>query len=370
MSRRTDVLHEVIDNSLPVFDEIDRSRFDDASMRYANSKTLKFVTDEFIRACRQDSRNIERFYKALEDLSTEEARTLLYSKNLMNGTEIENLTYDDDDYINSLVLYFKLHDDPLTEFNVIINYKIDHLLPESYLDWFKDNLRHSLFLAYLMKNYLINSVYEGKNELVNGVEDILRYETHKFIYSWRKNLPRYESRFIRRGDDFQVRHILGAKTAYFKNKLDLSRDAKWIDATNEEQIEWIYQYLRNEKHQQIILDNVFFPKNIEEKYELILASLDVLSNVENAEIGTEKNKGFSERGYTLYSMKKAWDGQKHYSQKKQVENGSIKIYKKNQDKLKALIKFSGFTANQVINNSIEQMYIQLIENAKNDDSDS
>ena len=368
MSRRTDILHEVIDNSLPVFDEIDRSRFDDASMRYANSKTLKFVTDEFIRACRQDSRNIERFYKALEDLSTEEARTLLYSKNLMNGTEIENLTYDDDDYINSLVLYFKLHDDPLTEFNAIINYKIDHLLPESYLDWFKDNLRHSLFLAYLMKNYF-NDVYEGKNELVNGVEDILRYETHTFISSWRENLPRYESRFIRRGD-FQVRHILGAKTAYFKNKLDLSRDAKWIDATNEEQIEWIYQYLRNEKHQQIILDNVFFPKNIEEKYELILASLDVLSNVENDDIGTKKNKGFSERSYTLYSMKKAWDGQKHYSQKKQVENGSIKIYKKNQDKLEALMAYSGLTANKMINKSIEQMYIQLIENAKNDDSDS
>ncbi|MGP5075035.1 hypothetical protein ACTXGZ_05905 [Psychrobacter celer] len=368
MSRRTDVLHEVIDNSLPVFDEIDRSRFDDASMRYANSKTLKFVTDEFIRACRQDSRNIERFYKALEDLSTEEARTLLHCKDLMHGNDIQDINFDDNVYRKLLESYFRNNPRPLLTYNRIIEYKINNLLPEKYLDWFKDNLRHSLFLAYLMKNY-VNRVYDGKNELINVVSNMLRYKTEQFISSWRKNLPEYKLYFNYYGD-FQVVHVEAAKTEYFKNRLDLSRDAKWIDATNEEQIEWIYQYLRNEKHQQIILDNVFFPKNIEEKYELILASLDVLSNVENAEIGTEKNKGFSERGYTLYSMKKAWDGQKHYSQKKQVENGSIKIYKKNQDKLKALIKFSGFTANQVINNSIEQMYIQLIENAKNDDSDS
>ena len=359
MNRRIDTFYEVLDVSLPVFDDYDRSNFDDASIRYANSKTLRFVTDEFIQACRRDRTNIERFFEALRQMNTEDARALLYSKNLMDGRGVDNIGLDDDDYKNSLVSYFQDHPEPLIEFNHIIEYKINNLLPESYLDWFKDNLRHSLFLAYLLRDYIQYNAYKGRDELINAVADILRYDTHEFISLWRNNIPKYERRISPFGD-FQAKHIVCVKARYFKNCLDITKDAKWIDATNTEQIEWIYEYLRAKNPQQIILDRVFIPKNIEEKYELILASLDVLSNVENADIGTKKNKGFSERSYTLYSMKKAWDGQKHYSKKKQVENGSIKIYKKNQDKLKAIMKQKGSTANQVINDSIEQMYERLI----------
>lgn len=368
MSRRTDAFFEVLDLSVPVFDDYDQSRFDDASMRYASSRVLRYVTDGFIKACRQDSENLERFFKALKDMSTEEARTLLYSKNSMNGSSFDNLNFDDDDYKNNLILYFKSHDEPLLEFNKIISYKISSFLPESYLDWFKDNLRYSLFLAYLMKEGIYHSAYQGKDELINAVIYVLRYQTDEFIELWEKSLPNYEHQADSFGD-FQVKHILKAKAIYFKNQLDLSRDAKWVDATNVEQIEWIYQYLRNKEPQQIILDKVFIPKNNEEKYELVLASLDILSNVKDADIGTKKNKGFSERGYTLYSMKKAWDGQKNYSQKKQIDSGNVKIYKKNQDKLEALMTFSNFTANQIVNNSIEQMYAQLIEgNEQNGDN--
>ena len=359
MNRRIDTFYEVLDVSLPVFDDYDRSNFDDASMRYANSKTLRFVTDEFIRACRRDHRNLERFFEALRQMNTEDARALLYIKNLMDGRGVDNIGLDDDDYKNSLVSYFQDHPEPLNEFNHIIEYKINNLLPESYLDWFKDNLRYSLFLAYLIEKGICYSAYQGKDELIDAVTYVLRYQTNEFIELWEKSLPSYEHQADSFGD-FQVKNVLKAKAVYFKNQLDLTRDAKWIDATNTEQIEWIYEYLRAKNPQQIILDRVFIPKNIEEKYELILASLDVLSNVENADIGTKKNKGFSERSYTLYSMKKAWDGQKHYSKKKQVENGSIKIYKKNQDKLKAIMKQKGSTANQVINDSIEQMYERLI----------
>lgn len=365
MNRRIDGFYDVVDNFVPVFDYHDQNVFDEASMRYASSKVLRYVADEFIKACKQDSKNLERFYEALENMSSEEARALLYSKNLMNVRGVYNIGFDDDDYKNSLVSYFRDHPEPLIEFNKIITYKINSLLPESYLDWFKDNLRYSLFLAYLIEEGICYSAYQGKDELIDAVTYVLRYQTNEFIELWEKSLPSYEHQTDSFGD-FQVRNVLKAKAIYFKNQLDLSRDAKWIDATNTEQIEWIYQYLRGKSPQQIILEKVFFPNNIEEKYELILASLDTLSNVEDAGIGTKKNKGFSERCYTLYSMKKAWDGQKHYSQKKQIDNGDVKIYKKNQDKLKELMAFSDFTANQIVNNSIEQMYDSLIVEKTND----
>ena len=148
------------------------------------------------------------------------------------------------------------------------------------------------------------------------------------------------------------------------------KDLRWLKSSDDEQVEWAYSYLYNATNESILLQGIFFPETIEEKYELILAHLDMLSNIERPYIGTKEKKGFSERSYTLYSMKKAWDGQKHYSQKKQVENGSIKIYKKNQDKLEALMAYSGFTANKMINRSIEQMYAQLIEDNKRDENDS
>ncbi len=172
-------------------------------------------------------------------------------------------------------------------------------------------------------------------------------------------MPTYSLMRNREGE-WKTVDILFVKSAYFKNRLDYGDDIDWIDATNAQQINWIYMYLNNENRQHIILNKVFFPQSIEEKYELILASLDVLSNVESPDIGTKKNKGFSRRGYTLYSMKKAWNGQKSYEVKSEVGDGKIKVYKPNQSKLEALIAFSGFTANQIINNSIEQMYDQLI----------
>ncbi len=65
--------------------------------------------------------------------------------------------------------------------------------------------------------------------------------------------------------------------------------------------------------------------------------------------------------FYLVLRRHAWDGQKQYDSKSKTSDGIIKIYKKNQAKLDKLIAFSGFTAQKIINNSIEQMYDQLIK---------
>ena len=141
----------------------------------------------------------------------------------------------------------------------------------------------------------------------------------------------------------------------------------WIDPKNDQMIDWVYKYLSGKGREHIILKGVFFPENTQEKYELILASLDALSNVDDPSIGTKNKKGFSLRAYVLFSMEKAWRSQKQYSNNKpSSENDSVKIYKPNIPKLEALMVYSGFSLNQLVNNSIEQMYDKLIAEKTDD----
>ena len=335
--------------------------FSESSIVYSRSKVLRYVTDEFIRACQSRTTLVKEFYTSLTKMDDLDAKSLLYIKNFLISRSWENISLDTDDYKNMLIMYLKNCDNPLVKFNELITYKINNLLPEEYLDWFKNDLRCSLFIAHLLGEWMQIKAFKGRDELLDDVANFLRYNIHVFIVNYAKNMPTY-SLTIKRQGEWKTVDILSVKSAYFKNRLDYEDDIDWIDATNAQQINWIYKYLNNENRQHIILNKVFFPQNLEEKYELILASLDVLSNVKSSNIGTKNNKGFSLRSYTLYSMKKAWDGQKSYEVKSKVSDGKIKVYKSNQSKLEALMAFSGFTANQFINNSIEAMYDELIVN--------
>ncbi len=342
------------------FDSSENIIFDEASVSYAHSKLLRYVTDEYIKDVRLNRKSIESFYTALRKLDSHDAKSLLYMSNYLENKSWENINFDNDDYKNLLIEYLKSRRNPLSAFNELIYEKIHSVLPEEYLGWFKNDLRCSLFLAYLVRDSIENEAYKGRDELINAVTDYLRYEIHMFINQYFQNLPDYECQHDRTGER-KVVDILYVKSVYLKNRLDCEEDINWIDPTNDQQVNSIYKHLNHKDRQHIILKGIFFPQNTKEKYELILASLDVLSNVEDPNIGTNNKKGFSPRGYALYIMEKAWRGRKYYSsQKPSSDNNSVKIYDKNLPKLKELMKFSSLTANKMINKSIEQTYDKLI----------
>jgi hypothetical protein len=333
--------------------------FDEASMNYSHSQFLRFVTDEYIRDVRRERRSIEEFYKALSKMDVTDAKSLLYIKNYLQYKSWENINFDTDDYKNLLIDYLKGCRNPLQEFNNLIYNKIENHLPENYLNWLKDDLRCSLFIGKLIESQLQFDAYKGAQEFNEAVADYLRYDIHMFIAYYPNNLPNYLYQHDKKGE-WKTVDLLYVKSTYFKNRIE-DKEVKWIDSNDDEQITWIYDYLSNDEKQSIILKGVFIPTTIKERYDLILASLDILSNVPSDNIGTRQKKGFSQRSYTLLSMKKAWDGRKQYGVRKDANNGiTIKIYKKNQAKLKELVTYSGFTTCQLLNNSIEQMYDQLI----------
>lgn len=332
---------------------------DEAIASYGRSKWLRHKADEYIKDKKFYRKSIEAFYADLRKLNDNDAKSLLYVSNILEDRSLENISLDSGDYRNLLITYLQSTDDPLLKYKELILYKIDNVLPEEYLGWFKNDLRCSLFLAYLIKDSIKNEAYKGRDELINAVTDYLRYELHMFIGRGGKNLPNYKVSYDGVGE-YKTFGILYVKSIYLKNR-SKNKNLKWIDPSNHHQIDWAYNYLSEEKRSYIILEDVFFPQTNEEKYELILASLDLLSNIEDPDIGTKNKKGFSLRGYTLYTMEKAWRGRKNYSnQKLSSDNDSVKIYDKNLPKLKELMKFRNFTANKLINKSIEQMYDQLI----------
>ena len=335
--------------------------FDQASMIYSQSQFLKLMTDERIKDVKSGRRDIEDFYKDLQKLSSADARSLLYIDNHLLGKGRENITYDDDDYKNLLISQLKSYTSSMDRYNFLVNYKAKNVLPHSYLDWFKNDLRCSLFLMSLIQSAVSDYVYKGKKELITGISNLLRY--HISILNCTSYNLDYKDEILRDGD-WNTVFLLSIKSTYLKGRTE-DKELKWLDASNHEQIEWAYDYL--EKNKYTILKGVFFPETIEEKYELILASLDRLSNIESDDIGTEKNKGYSPRSYVLFSIKKAWDGQKQYDSKSKTSDGIIKIYKKNQAKLDELAKKNNITVNKLINKYIEDAYKEVL--SPNDQSE-
>ena len=342
--------------------------FDEASMRYYNSQMLRTMADLHKKGIVSGVKRIEDFYTELRKISVTDARSLLYIHRNMMRRSWENINYDDDNYRNLLIKELRSWLSPIDRFNELIEIKIEYVLPKNYLDWFKSDLRCSLFLLSLIHNIVSYNAYKGKDEAIAKITSFLLYNIMDFNSNANNSFGYKE--IIQINEDWKIANIQSIKSTYLKGRTE-NKELKWLDVSNHEQIEWACDYL--EKNKYTILKGVFFPETIEEKYDLILASLDRLSNVESEDIGTEKNKGYSPRSYVLFSIRKAWDGQKQCDSKSKTSDGIIKIYKKNQAKLDRLIAFSGFTAQKMINNSIEQMYDQLIKDDtetidKDDDS--
>ena len=335
--------------------------FDQASIIYNQSQFLKLMTDEHIKDVKFGRRRIEDFYKDLQKLSSADARSLLYIDNHLSGKSWENITYNEDDYKSLLISQLKSYPDPMGRYNFLVNYKAKNVLPDSYLDWFKNDLRCSLFLMSLIQSAVSDYAYKGKKELITGISNLLRY--HISILNCTSYNLDYKDEILRDGD-WKTVFLLSIKSTYLKGRTE-DKELKWLDVSNHEQIEWACDYL--EKNKYTILKGVFFPETIEEKYELILASLDRLSNIKSDDIGTEKNKGYSPRSYVLFSIKKAWDGQKQYDAKRKTNDGIINIYKRNQERLDELAKKNNVTANKLINKYIEDAHKKML--SPNDQSE-
>ena len=330
---------------------------------YFLAQQHKFNTDLYFYHAKQNWKNHEDFYKTIGSFNEEDCKSLVFAHNAYLGNLSTNIEFDKGAFKSTLISIFKSQPYPISYFHELMQFKINNQLPDSSLNWIKGDLHSALHIAYLVQGFFYNKTMVGGNELIVHILNYLKHDTINFNYA-PLILPHYANPV-----DVNNHPLIGVietvKSNYFRNRTD--REIKWLKGDDSEQVEWAYNYLSSEKRDHLILQNVFIPVSIEDKYNLILASLDVLSNIKytyeiltknidmsDPTIDLESIAEISYRAKIIENMKDAWN--KFSASNKNEDLSEVKIYKKNQDQLDSIMKAKGTTANKVISQIIENEY--------------
>ncbi|MGP5549881.1 hypothetical protein ACTXNE_04205 [Psychrobacter namhaensis] len=330
---------------------------------YFLAQQHKFNTDLYFYHAKQNWKNHEDFYKTIGSFNEEDCKSLVFAHNVYLGNLSANIEFDKGAFKSTLISIFKSQPYPIPYFHELMRFKINNQLPDSSLNWIKGDLRNALHIAYLVQDIFHNKTMVGGNELVSHISNYLKYEVMHFNYI-PFTLP-YYAHYVVENNLPLIGRIETIKSVYFRNRTD--REIKWLKGDDSEQVEWAYNYLSSEKRDHLILQNAFIPSSLEDKYSLILASLDVLSNAKytyeaftqnidmsDPTVDLESIPEISHRTKIIENMKDAWS--KFSASNKNEDLSEVKIYKKNQDQLDSIMKAKGTTANKVISQIIENEY--------------
>lgn len=330
---------------------------------YHQAQQYKFSTDLYFYHAKQNWKNHEDFYKTIGSFNEEDCKSLVFAHNVCLGNLSANIEFDKGAFKSTLISIFKSQPYPIPYFHELMRFKINNQLPDSSLNWIKGDLRSALHIAYLVQGFFYNKTMVGGTELISHISNYLKYEIMHFNYT-PLTLP-YYANYVVENNLPLIWRIETIKSVYFRNRTD--REIKWLKGDDSDQIEWAYNYLSSDKRDHLILQDIFIPSSIEDKYNLILASLDVLSNAKYTYEAVTKNIDISDptvdlesiaeisyRAKIIENMKDAWA--KFSTSNKNEDLSEVKIYKKNQDQLDSIIKAKGTTANKVISQIIEDEY--------------
>lgn len=330
---------------------------------YHLAQQYKFNTDLYFYHLNQNWKDLEDFYKTIGHFNEDECKSLVFANNMYWGNASANMEWDKGAFKSILISIFKSQPYPIPYFHELMRFKINNQLPDSSLNWIKGDLRNALHIAYLVQDIFHNKTMVGGNELVSHISNYLKYEVMHFNYI-PFTLP-YYAHYVVENNLPLIGRIETIKSVYFRNRTD--REIKWLKGDDSEQVEWAYNYLSSEKRDHLILQNAFIPSSLEDKYSLILASLDVLSNAKytyeaftqnidmsDPTVDLESIPEISHRTKIIENMKDAWS--KFSASNKNEDLSEVKIYKKNQDQLDSIMKIRGTTATKVINQLVEDYY--------------
>lgn len=327
-------------------------------LQYAQSKWLKMYIDTYVKGNKKQIDGLDNLYKGLTQLSIEDAKSLLFIELTLSGNFSMLIHHDNDDFKNLLAFEIRKYQNPIQRFNLLIDNKIKTILPEAYVAWFKNDLRASLYLAGLIEEMLKSNrvTKKGREELLIYIRDYLRLSTLDYTKHI-KNIPHMKHMYnqnsiVYKNGNWTIGFILSLKDLYLNNTTP-NKKVRWIDSTNDDQIQYIYDRMADQNT--LILKQNFFPNSTEEMYILILASLDSLSN--QTDIESKKNKNISTRDLVLNLLEKSWKAKDCRAEKSESGIGhNIKIYQKNEDKLKKLVQYQNITANKLLNRLVENEY--------------
>lgn len=229
---------------------------------YHQAQQHKFNTDLYFYHAKQNWKNLEDFYNTIGRFNEDDCKSLVFAHNMYWGNLPANIEFDKGAFKSTLISIFKSQPYPIPYFHDLMQFKINNQLPDSSLNWIKDDLRNALHIAYLVQSIFYNKTIVGGNELIVHILNYLKYETINFNYT-PLTLPYYANPV-----DVNTHPLIGVietvKSNYFRNRT--GREIKWLKGDDSEQIEWAYNYLSSEKRDHLILQNAFIPSSLEDKY--------------------------------------------------------------------------------------------------------
>lgn len=334
---------------------------------YDLAKQLKFDTDSDIYYQNRDREELDNFFKVIERLNHAECESLVFAHNMYEKNSSANIETTELASKSQLLNILKSKRYPIKYLNHLMDFQTKNQLQDSLLKWLKEDLRNALHIAYLIRDTLCDKALVGDKELINYILKYLKYEVIRFNKT-DIDFPNYAND-VNYDEHQLIGKIEGVKTYYFRNRAD--REIKWLNGDDSNQIEWAYNYLSSEKRDYLLLQNIFIPSSLQDKYNLILASLDILSNVDytyealtqkidisDPTIDLESISKISYRVKIIENMKDAWA--KFSASNKNEDLSDVKIYKKNQDQLESIMKTKGTIAvNKVISQLIEDEYNRI-----------
>lgn len=332
----------------------------DSLLKYSQEKWQKMLIDHSIADIKDRGKNLYGLQKKIDGLSIEDAKSLLFVELTMSGNFSQLIRHNDNDFKNLLRFCVFNYQNPISRFNELVTVKLHTIMPEAYLNWFKNDLRISLYLLELIEDSLKKEriTLKGSDELLTYLRDYLSIDTLGFMKTTNGIMDMKHKLHL--GDhkawnyNQAISFLIGMKDFYLNNKVK-DKEIRWIDSSNKEQVQYLCERMEDQKI--LILAQNFFPNNTKEMYSLLLASLDKLKNYVDLE--SEEYKNLSERDFVLYLLKRAWKAKDDRKEKSESGIGGIKIYQKNEAKLKNLICKHGVTPNKLLNKLVEDEYDKI-----------
>lgn len=394
---------------------------------YLNPKSSSQCRDEELKAYQHSFQNIflydrpthpsfgvdkyQNIFQKIDAMDSVRLRSLwyLYIRSLGKKDDLFSWIESDDDKIRSSLkqAVAAIPDDALHESSHVIDTHYHYSIPDDKLDLLKYDNRFLLFVAYAIQVFIPkNTLYIGFDELRRAVIEMLRYGALLAIGGY--YIPKFNimpskfhaSHIAFERLTFELQDIKDLKKIYQDNKLSVGKDASWIKKNNKQQIKWIYEYF--ERQGLLCLQGIFIPKTDLEKFDLILASLDILSNIPDPSIKLEephnetgfnkkgqkdnaiqnypafvnhyftpiphahlaepyginikKQKKYSQRSLRVKRTHKNWLRVKPNLKSNQKEDLVIKVYKRNAEKIEQIADYLGKTKTQTINLILEEAF--------------
>lgn len=306
--------------------------------------------------------NREDIYKKVRKLGVDSAKQLLFYESVLINDIRFFIDFDEEDTYNFLTDQIMLQSNPISRLDHLVSIKTYGSIPDSFLNWFSDDLRAGLYLLSFFKELKESqNHFYGETEFLNWLKSIIKITE---IVISDQNFIRINvstDQLIRREN---IENLMIMRKMYLKDRINL-RKISWLDEGNIEQVNWAYDYISN--HKKIVFEDVFFSKTMKDKFNLILASIDSLDDiVENHTVPNGANTlTLTQRGLFIYKMRRAWDSV--LSTRKKVEKKSERSITVNQNNFENLSKLSTLyklTPTKMVNKLIEDEFSLIDGNSK------